>query len=65
MPKYVLLYETAPDAMPKIPEFFPAHQAQWERFRVNGTLLMIGPFADRQAGAPLCEGRPLFMYASA
>lgn len=51
MIKYILLYETAPDAVPKIPAHFPAHRAHWERYREDGTLLMIGPFASRQEGA--------------
>lgn len=49
--KYVVLYETAADAMAKIPTHFPAHRAHWERYLADGTLLMIGPFADRQEGA--------------
>ena len=44
--KYVLLYETAPDAMEKIPVHFPAHSERIQEFAGRGALLMIGPFGD-------------------
>jgi uncharacterized protein YciI len=49
--KYVLFYESAEDVLAKAPAHFPAHRARWEGFRARGTLLMIGPFANRQEGA--------------
>ena len=51
MKKYVVFYETADDGLAKVPIHFPAHRARWERFRDDGTLLMIGPFADPKEGA--------------
>ncbi len=49
--KYVLFYESADDARAKAPVHFPAHRAYWQRFLGDGTLLMIGTFADPQEGA--------------
>jgi uncharacterized protein YciI len=51
--KYVVLYEPAPDFRSKVPEHFPAHRALWKRFQDEGTLLMIGPFADEGAIAAM------------
>jgi uncharacterized protein YciI len=45
--KYALMYETAPDAAGKLVEHFEAHRARWGQFQAAGTLLAIGPFADR------------------
>jgi uncharacterized protein YciI len=47
--KYVVFYESAPDFRSKVPEHFPAHRALWKQFQEEGTLLMIGPFADEGA----------------
>jgi uncharacterized protein len=44
--KYVVMYEMAADALPKIREHFPAHRAWWGEFQEQGTLLAIGPFSD-------------------
>ncbi|BEP16145.1 hypothetical protein acdb102_44560 [Acidothermaceae bacterium B102] len=50
--KYVLRYESPDDLdMGQIRAHFPAHQARWALFREQGTLLLIGPFADPQQGA--------------
>ena len=49
--KYVLYYESAPDVLEKAPIHGPAHRAHWQEFAKNGTLLMIGPFADPRLGA--------------
>lgn len=46
--KYVLFYESADDLMARAPAVFPAHRARWAEFRADGSLLMIGPFADAQ-----------------
>ena len=48
MPKYVLFYESADDVRAKAPPFFPAHVARWREFQNQGTLLMIGTFANPQ-----------------
>lgn len=48
MPKYVLLYESADDVRSKAPVHFRAHVARWKEFQVDGTLLMIGTFANPQ-----------------
>jgi uncharacterized protein YciI len=46
--KYVLLYETAPGALPKAMELFPAHQKHYGPFVERGELLGIGTFGDPQ-----------------
>jgi uncharacterized protein len=48
MPKYVLFYESADDVPAKAPLHFPAHVARWKEFQDQGTLLMIGTFANPQ-----------------
>jgi uncharacterized protein YciI len=46
--KYVLRYESPDDLdTASIRAHFPAHQARWAGFREQGTLLLIGPYADR------------------
>jgi uncharacterized protein len=45
--KYVVIYETAHDADGKLAEHFPAHRALWSEYVADGTLVAIGPFADR------------------
>lgn len=47
--KYVLQYES-PDPMDeeRLRAHFPAHRARWAAFQDQGSLLLIGPFADRQ-----------------
>ena len=44
--KYIVFYETAPDAGASIAELFPAHRARWQGCLEQGTLLAIGPFTD-------------------
>jgi uncharacterized protein YciI len=44
--KYVLHYETDPVGFGKARELFPSHQARYQRFVDDGTLLMIGTFAN-------------------
>ena len=48
MAKYVLFYESADDIASKAPAHFPAHLARWKEFQGQGTLLMIGTFANAQ-----------------
>ena len=46
--KYVLRYESPDDLdAASLRAHFPAHQARWAEFREQGTLLLIGPYADR------------------
>lgn len=47
--KYVLLYESADDVASKAPAHFPAHGERLKEFHGNGSLLMVGTFADPQA----------------
>lgn len=47
--KCVVLYTPADDVMPKAMEHFPAHSEWADKFVADGTLLMIGTFADVQA----------------
>jgi uncharacterized protein YciI len=49
--KYVLWYQSASDVREKAPLHFAAHRAHWERFLQDGTLLMIGPFANPEEGS--------------
>lgn len=48
--KYVLVYNSAPDFMAKVPANIEAHRALWRTFHADGRLLMIGPFADPPVG---------------
>ena len=47
--KYVVFYEPAEDVAAKAPLHFPAHKARLDDFHAQGTLLMVGTFADPQA----------------
>jgi uncharacterized protein YciI len=49
--KYVLYYQSSPDVLAKAPLYGEAHRARWKQFLDNGTLLMIGPFANPKEGA--------------
>jgi uncharacterized protein YciI len=48
--KYVLLYNSAPDFMEKVPQHLEAHRALWHAFHADNRLLMIGPFNDPPLG---------------
>lgn len=72
--KYVVFYETAPDAGAKLGELFPAHKARWQKYREDGTLLAIGPFGDRsgamsvftsrEAAQEFAEGDPFVVHGA-
>ena len=49
--KIVMLYELAPDGLPKARAHFPAHQARLKEFHARGVLLMAGPFANPLEGS--------------
>ena len=49
--KYVLYYQSSPDVLQKAPLHFAAHRARWQEFASEGTLLMVGPFANPHEGA--------------
>ena len=50
--KYVLTYASPDDLdMDQVRAHVDAHRARWGVFRDQGTLLLIGPFADPRAGA--------------
>jgi uncharacterized protein YciI len=49
--KFVVRYETDPEALARVGEVFPRHRATWRRFLDDGTLLAIGPMADPMKGA--------------
>jgi uncharacterized protein YciI len=49
--KYLLRYETDPDALAGVAEVFPRHRAAWAEFRDDGALIAIGPMADPTQGA--------------
>jgi uncharacterized protein YciI len=46
MAKYVLLYQPSDDVLEKAPLHFPAHSARLQEFHGDGSLLMVGTFAD-------------------
>jgi uncharacterized protein YciI len=47
--KYVLIYESPEDLdLEKLRAVFPEHRARWEVFHERGTLLLIGPYANRE-----------------
>jgi uncharacterized protein YciI len=48
--KYVIYYGPATD-MGKARALFAEHRAKWDAYRKDGTLLMIGPFANPEEGA--------------
>jgi uncharacterized protein YciI len=52
--RYVLLYESPPEARANVPKFFPAHSAYADDFRKRhpGALLMIGPFPEPEDAQP-------------
>jgi uncharacterized protein YciI len=49
--KIAVLYELAPDGLPKAQASFPAHRARLAEFHRRGVLLMAGPFANPAEGA--------------
>jgi uncharacterized protein YciI len=49
--KAVLFYETAEDLLPKAQLHYPAHRARLDVFHGQGTLLLVGTFADPREGA--------------
>lgn len=51
--KFVLFYEAAPDFRAKVPLHIEGHRALWRSFSADGSLLMIGPFADEPAGGAM------------
>jgi uncharacterized protein len=47
--KYVLIYESPTDLdLEKLRAVFPDHRARWTVFQEQGTLLLIGPYANRE-----------------
>ena len=47
--KFVLRYDMPQDVdEAELRAHFPAHRARWATFREQGSLLLIGPLADRQ-----------------
>jgi uncharacterized protein len=51
--KYVVFYDSADDVATKAPPHFPAHKARLDDFHAQGTLLMVGTFADPQANGSM------------
>jgi uncharacterized protein len=49
--KIVAFYEVAPEALPKVMEYFPAHKARLDEFHSRGTLLGAGPLGQPPDGA--------------
>jgi uncharacterized protein YciI len=69
--RYVVFYESNPDAAAKIPEVFPAHREHWTGFVERRELVAIGPFSDRsgamavfttrEAAEAFAEGDPFVL----
>jgi uncharacterized protein YciI len=55
--KYVLIYESAEDVADQAPLYFAAHKARWTEFHEAGTLLLIGPYADRSGALAVFTSR--------
>lgn len=51
--KYVLMYESTPDFLQKVPAHFAAHRDLWRTYRADDRLLLIGPFTDAPAGGAM------------
>ena len=49
--RYVLFYESSDAVLEKAPIHGGAHRTWWNQFVADGTLLLIGPFADPRDGA--------------
>jgi uncharacterized protein len=49
--KYVVFYESSPDALTLAPQHFSAHRERLADFHAQGLLLMVGTFGD-----PVKEG---------
>ncbi|MFG2331725.1 YciI family protein [Streptomyces sp. NPDC048604] len=72
--KYVVFYESADDVAGKAPAFFAEHVARYDKYVADGSLLMIGPFADpqqdgsmaifatRQAAEDFVSGDPFVLH---
>ena len=49
--KIVAFYEMAPDALPKLMAFFPAHRERLDEFHRRGELIAAGPLGSPPEGA--------------
>jgi uncharacterized protein YciI len=49
--KTLAFYETAPDALPKLAELFPAHRKRLDEFHARGVLIAAGPMGKPPDGA--------------
>jgi len=67
--KIVAFYEMAPDALPKVMTYFPAHRVRLDEFHARGVLIAAGPlgnppesamaiFTTRAAAEEFIEGDP-------
>jgi uncharacterized protein YciI len=53
--RYVLFYDSGD--LSHAAEFYPAHQARYAGFMDQGTLLSLGPFADREGSMAVFTSR--------
>ncbi|HEY7894125.1 MAG TPA: YciI family protein [Gemmatimonadaceae bacterium] len=51
--KYVVMYESTPDFLQKVPLHIAAHRELWRVFQADNRLLLIGPFTDAPAGGAM------------
>lgn len=51
--KYVLMYESTPDFLQKVPTHIAAHRELWRVFHADNRLLLVGPFTDAPAGGAM------------
>lgn len=49
--KFVLFYDLAEGAMPRIQAAFPQHRERLDQFHARGVLLMAGPLGNPPTGA--------------
>jgi uncharacterized protein YciI/uncharacterized protein YndB with AHSA1/START domain len=71
--KFLMIYETTPEALPKAREHLPAHRDRLDQFQARGTLLMAGPvmdgtgrafgvFTSREAAEEFIAGDPFIVH---
>lgn len=51
--KYVLMYESTPELLQKVPAHIAAHRELWRVFHADNRLLLVGPFTDAPVGGAM------------
>ena len=73
--KYVAIYESGDNVRELAPVHFPAHRARWQKYREDGSLLLIGAFTDfsgsmgvfstRESAEDFVKGDPFVLHGVA